>query len=308
MEDVEDDPAQGAEVLRRVADVGLVVVFPESRVQNPMAAVLDAPVAADGLLEILRILFPAADVVSPFPLPLRAGGCAPAVGFHNGETGQRGPFGFHFRIEHSEVGRGQDRACGDASVRLFHIAVGAPSACRGEVELAQREVEMILHLLMEIALVAFQREDVVAPFGNDLVGDVGVGDATLHNPCAHRVDGVGFQSVAAPQALAVKGDDAVRQKRHESAEVFGEAGFEKVGVDDREDVRKSLRAWDSVGDFDPLPEPILLDFAEVFDVGEPVHAAEHRRGGHEKNPAEMMSFVTSRAGILDDLKGMEMDW
>lgn len=230
-------------------------------------------------------------------------------------------------------------------MRLFHIAVGAPSACRGEVELAQREVEMILHLLMEIALVAFQREDVVAPFGNDFVGDVGVGahrvdadrvalefevfqqpgdgldlvafladkllgegDATLHNPCAHRVDGVGFQSVAAPQALAVKGDDAVRQKRHESAEVFGEAGFEKVGVDDREDVRKSLRAWDCVGDFDPLPEPFLLDLAEVFDVGEPVHAAEHRRGGHEKNPAEMMSFVTSRAGILDDLEGMEMGW
>lgn len=34
MEDVEDDLAQGAEVLRRVADVGLVVVFPEKAVSR----------------------------------------------------------------------------------------------------------------------------------------------------------------------------------------------------------------------------------------------------------------------------------
>jgi hypothetical protein len=41
--------------------------------------------------------------------------------------------------------------------------------------------------------------------------------------------------------------------------VFDEAGFEKVRIDDPEDVRESLRTWDSIVDFDPLLEPFLVD-------------------------------------------------
>src|SRR5690606_5834059 len=85
-------------VPRFFADVGLVAVFVEGLPQDAIAAVLDSAVAADGALEILRVLFSATDVVSPFPLPLLAGGCAHAVGFHDGEAGQRRPFGFHFRV------------------------------------------------------------------------------------------------------------------------------------------------------------------------------------------------------------------
>jgi hypothetical protein len=66
--DVFDDPVPGAEVLRSIADVGLVVVFAEDCIIRPMAAVLDAPVAADGLLELLCILFPVAFMSAPSPL------------------------------------------------------------------------------------------------------------------------------------------------------------------------------------------------------------------------------------------------
>ena len=90
--------------------------------------------------------------------------------------------------------------------------------------------------------------------------------------------------------------------------MIGEAGFEKVGIDDREDVRECLGSGDSVGDLDPFPEPVLLEFAEVLDVGEAVHTTEHRRDGHEENFAEIVAFVASGAGIFDDLEGVEMSW
>jgi len=35
--------------------------------------------------------------------------------------------------------------------------------------------------------------------------------------------------------------------------VFDEAGFDKVGIDERENVRLGLRIWDSIGDFYPPP-------------------------------------------------------
>ncbi len=63
---------------------------------------------------------------------------------------------------------------------LLALAVGAPSACAGEVELAQGEVEMILRFSVQVALVPFQREEVVASLGGDFSGNVGVG--------AHRID------------------------------------------------------------------------------------------------------------------------
>ena len=154
--------------------------------------------------------------------------------------GQCRPFRFHFRVEHHEVRRGQEGAFGDPSMSLLTLGVGAPSACAGEVELAQGEVEMILYLLVQVALVPFERKEVVASHVGDFLGDVGVsahringdgvafevesfeqardrfhlvallrdellseGDATLRDRRADRVDRIGFQSVTATQALAV---------------------------------------------------------------------------------------------------------
>ena len=86
VEDVEDDPAQGSEVLRRVAHAGLVVVFAEGRVQYPVAAVPDAPVASYGVLEVFRILFSAAGTTASFTLPFLHAGDASALRFHHAQA------------------------------------------------------------------------------------------------------------------------------------------------------------------------------------------------------------------------------
>ena len=48
-------------------DVGLVVVFAEGCVQDPVAAVLDAPMLTDVTLECAGRFVEAADVVTNFP-------------------------------------------------------------------------------------------------------------------------------------------------------------------------------------------------------------------------------------------------
>ena len=101
-----------------------------------MAAVLDAPVAADGVLEVFRALLPAADVVAPFPLPFLARGGASALGFHFAQAGQCGPLRFQFRIEHIEVGRSQDgaRAVVTRNVPDHAVVKGNPAVVAGYVD------------------------------------------------------------------------------------------------------------------------------------------------------------------------------
>jgi hypothetical protein len=60
--------------------------------------------------------------------------------------------------------------------------------------------------------------------------------------------------------------------------MFGEAGFEKIRINDRKDVGEDLGAGCPVGDLYPFPELFPLKSGEVLDVGEAVHIAKHGRG------------------------------
>ena len=50
-EEIENDPAQDTQVFGCMPDVGLVVVLAECGVQDPVAAVFDAPMLTDVALE-----------------------------------------------------------------------------------------------------------------------------------------------------------------------------------------------------------------------------------------------------------------
>ena len=76
-EEVECPVPQGGEILGGVAGAGAAWVFAEDDVEHPVELVLDAPVAADGSREFLRIQFEAAQVVAApgagFPVEIAHG-------------------------------------------------------------------------------------------------------------------------------------------------------------------------------------------------------------------------------------------
>ena len=80
--------------------------------------------------------------------------------------------------------------------------------------------------------------------------------------------------------LLRKVEALLKIERNSGTDSRSKTGFEKIRIDDREDIRKGLGAGYPIGYFDPFPEPFLLKFAEVLDVGEALHAAKYRRGGH----------------------------
>ena len=89
------------------------------------------------------------------------------------------------RISRSRVSRLlvlRDGSRCQASIRFFRaLVVVAPALGGGQVQLAQCEVEVVDDLLVGIALVPLEGEDVVASLPNNLVDDSGLG--------SHRVNG-----------------------------------------------------------------------------------------------------------------------
>lgn len=67
MDQAGNEPAQGAEVGRSVAILLTSGVFAEGDVENPMLAVFDAPVFANGIAQFLGPRRQATDVHSVFP-------------------------------------------------------------------------------------------------------------------------------------------------------------------------------------------------------------------------------------------------
>jgi hypothetical protein len=111
-EEIENDSAQGSAVFGRMADVGLVVVFVECGVQDPVAAVLDAPMLTDVTQERGGRFVEAADVVTDFPtdfVAVELGG----LGFHVNQTAEIAPFSADLAIhpvEAMQAGRPPDQS------------------------------------------------------------------------------------------------------------------------------------------------------------------------------------------------------
>lgn len=319
-----------------MAGVGLVVVFAEGRVQDPVAAVLDAPVLPDVALKSGGRFVETAEVVAHFPAYLVAVELG-RLGFHVNQAAEIAPFCTDSGIHPVESMVDRDASRDDAAVGFFDSLVMTPALAVREIEIANGEVELILCFLVKVSLVAFEGEDVVRILFDDGLGDVGMSahgiegddlpgqgenldkmgdggefvafiryiflsesESALRGPGAHDVAGFGIKAVAATQFLAVDGDDLALESGMECTDVFSQAAVEEIGLDDGEDVGESLGAGNSIGHFDPFAQPVALKVAEILNIGKAVHAAKHGADGHEEDFAEMMQLVAARARIFDD--------
>src|SRR6187455_3417555 len=98
------------------------VIFPEADIENPMQAVLDAPVAADGLGQDGRIVVAAGEEVADLGLGL-AGAVDAADCLDRQQRAEIGPF-----VQRLELSA--DRAHEDASANQATVAVIKGVACR----------------------------------------------------------------------------------------------------------------------------------------------------------------------------------
>lgn len=123
-EEIENDPAQGTQVFGGMPDVGLVVLLAECGVQDPVAAVFDAPMLTDVALERTSRV-EAADVVADFPADFVAVKLA-RVGFHVNQAAQISQFPQDFDIHLVETMVVRDTPRNDAAVGFFDPLVMDP--------------------------------------------------------------------------------------------------------------------------------------------------------------------------------------
>ena len=170
-DEVEHDAVQRAKILGSVSAAGAVVILPEGGVQYPVALILYAPIQPDEYAELRSVGPQATDVIAGFP-PKRRIIQAGGLSLNPHHAGHFLPFATQCGFNPLEFGGGLDDPPGDAPVGFGHASVAAPSGTGSRVELAVGEVKLVGDLLVQVALVALEREDVVAAFIHDLVGDV----------------------------------------------------------------------------------------------------------------------------------------
>ena len=143
-----------------MADVGLVVVFAEGGVQDPVAAVLDAPMLTNVALERGRGFVEAADVVTDFSVDFVAVELS-HLGFDVNQAAEIAPFSADLGVHPVEAVVDRDASRDDAAVGFFDLLVMTLALAVREIEIADGEVELILCFFVKVSLVAFEGENVV---------------------------------------------------------------------------------------------------------------------------------------------------
>ena len=136
-----------------MADVGLVVVFAEGCVQDPVAAVLDAPMLTDVALERGGRFVEAAEVVTDFSADFVAVESG-RVGFDVNQAAEIAPFSADLGVHPVEAVVDRDASRDDAAVGFFDPLVITPALAVCEIEIAEGEVELILSFFVKVPLVA----------------------------------------------------------------------------------------------------------------------------------------------------------
>jgi len=92
---IEGGMAQEGEVVGRVTGTHAALVLPKSHVQDPGQAVFDAPVTADGRLDLTGGATQAGDVVARLHADARG---AMSGGPHQGDAAQPGPLAVGIQV------------------------------------------------------------------------------------------------------------------------------------------------------------------------------------------------------------------
>jgi hypothetical protein len=208
-----------------MADVGLVVVFAEGGVQDPVAAVLDAPMLPDVALKRGRGFVEAADVVTHFPADFVAVELG-RLRFHVNQAAEIAPFPADPGIHPVEAMVDRDASRDDAAVGFFDPLVVTPTLAVLEIEIADGEVELILCFFVKVLLVAFEGEEV----GEGL----GAGNTIGHfNPFAQPVGLEVAEVLNVGKAVHTAKHDADGHEEH-LAEMMQFVAADARIIDDRE--------------------------------------------------------------------------
>ena len=339
IEQVEHDSPHRSEVLGGIARTSLIRIFSKARVELPVAVVFNLPMRPNRLPKLLGIRWQAAQIVALFKPSSMTAGFLDRLILHDDEALQSTPFGPNTRVHPIKAICRHDATQGLAPMVCFVILVDTPTGCFLKFEMTQRDVKMINRFLVQRLLVSLQGKEIVRLLRDDglgksslcshridgdgvtfeielgedfldgpnlvlLFGNVVLakGEALLGGPCTDDVNGTLLGGVTAAQTLAIDGDNFITERCADGSKVGAEAVVEMIGIDHRKDVGKGLRGGNAMRNFNPLAEPIELEFAEIFDLSEIIHAAQSRGDDHEEDFSEVVLFVISGAWIFEDLE------
>jgi len=202
---------------------------------------------------------------------------------------------------------------------------------------------------VEFAFAPFQRQHVVRPRARNLIGDLllathrvtgydtprhlqrlqKLGDgsdlvgllvgfylperhAALAGPGADHVQGcfAGFAVVAAPERLAVDGDDLSAHSLAGGAHPPKEASLELLRGDAREDASEGVFGRNPIFEFQKALQPVRTGLPELLDGGEAVRAADHRADGdgYHLIEAMLLALLAARVFHLRKLAGDVESW
>ena len=275
LDEVQCDATQDCKVLGAVAGADAAVVFAESHVQHPVAAILNAPVGADGGIESVGAECKAADVVAPFDAALTL---AFAVDHLAGAV--NADHAAQSRPWQAVLGQGL-QIVGHRAASALHAAVPLVHTgmllqwCGRRVRVVG--VKQLLDRLRERGLVVLDSDDVVGLPGDDLFhhralathgvdGDDGalnvqrvqqLGDggdfvalgrrlhlrqyqALLGVPSRNQMGHAELTVVRAAHTLAVNGYELLRQVRTQRLGPAYEASLKALGIQQTEHLRISV--------------------------------------------------------------------
>src|SRR6476646_865756 len=285
------------------------VIFPEADIENPMQAVLDAPVPADGLGQHGRIILAAGEEVADLGLGL-AGAVDTADRLDRQQRAEIGP-----SVQRLELSA--DRAHENASADQATMAFVKGVACRPAAGTAAETgtFEMSTRGLKGAAMVGLQRQQIVGtlrpdPRGNVLLaphrierhdgavemqGVEQLGDGgdlvrlavdlalTEHQSLIAR-PGTDEMQRAVIVAAAAGAPDGLAVDRHHLALDLARQGpcpsrktaLERVRIDQHEDPPERIVRGDTVRQSQEGLQPSLLAAAVKFDVLPAFRAGNHR--------------------------------
>lgn len=143
-------------------------------------------------------------------------------------------------------------------------------------------------------------------YGADFIGvivdlDLAQDEMILYGPSPDHFDSslVRGAVVAAPQVLAVNGDDLAFGKFSDALNPIEEALLEGVWINPGEHVADGVVRGNAVGQLQEALEPVVLGAAKLFDADEGIGPADDRTDGQGEDVFEQVELGALDAGILD---------
>ena len=332
LQEIENQMAQDGKVLGGVTDADPALIFVEAHIERPMQRVLDRPVTAHGAGEGGSVSPEAADIEAPLGGDL-------ALAFTSA-------FDHPDRTEVCPLVMGSEPGdfFGDPVAARLSPSV---ALCGGFQEVVSdagkavglRVLKETLHLPMQAALVALERQDLVGrsfadglgnlplathginghdsarqiqgaqqlgngrnfvPLGSDLA--LAENPPVFARPSTDHVDGFATLGavMAAAQSLAVNGDNLGGKSLAQAARPVGESLRKLPRIEQGKDTPEGIMTGDAVGQLEKARQPSAFGFSEALKLDKVLRSTQKRADGDHQDIVEAMSLGALHPRIGDE--------